>query len=234
MRTDPRRNCRLGGGLEMTYADSASTCASNRSSPDAGGGSDGVILMLVAGMSLPVGAATIVPELWTAGGLSAGTDSAGQAARIASDASGNVAVVSGPSGGRDLAVTSYTADGSLRWRQDRHPGNGHVRRRLGGRCAQRRLRRDRAQPGLSRPSDCQHHAPVRLERDAPVAGGLLRVILPCSCAARGRCCGQRLCGLERGRQWLVRAEVQPRRYLALVARPTRRPAAAMPSPPRWR
>ena len=40
-----------------------------------------------------------LPVLWTAGGLSAGTDSAGQAARIASDASGNVAVVSGPSGG---------------------------------------------------------------------------------------------------------------------------------------
>jgi hypothetical protein len=45
-----------------------------------------VILMLVAGMSLAVGAATLLSELWTAGGLSAGIDSAGQAARIASDA----------------------------------------------------------------------------------------------------------------------------------------------------
>ena len=83
-----------------------------------------VIPMLVAGMSLPAGAATIVPELWTAGGLSAGIDSAGQAARIASDASGNVAVVSGPSGGRDLAVTSYTADGTLRWRRTVAPALG--------------------------------------------------------------------------------------------------------------
>ena len=119
-----------------------------------------VILMLVAGLSLAVGAATLLSELWTAGGLSAGTDSAGQAARIASDASGNVAVVSGPSGGRDLAVTSYTADGILRWRSTVSAVVGHVRRRLGGRCAQRRFRRDRAQPGLSRPSDRQHHGPV--------------------------------------------------------------------------
>jgi hypothetical protein len=49
-----------------------------------------VILMLMAGMSRAVGAATILSGLWTAGGLSAGTDSAGQAARIASDAAGNV------------------------------------------------------------------------------------------------------------------------------------------------
>ena len=83
-----------------------------------------VMLMLVTGMSLAVGAATLLSELWTAGGLSAGTDSAGQAARITSDASGNVAVVSGPSGGRDLAVTSYTADGTLRWRSAVTPALG--------------------------------------------------------------------------------------------------------------
>jgi PKD repeat protein len=83
-----------------------------------------VILMLVAGMSLAAGAATLLSELWTAGGLSAGTDSAGQAARIGSDASGNVAVISGPSGGRDLAVTSYTADGTLRWRSTVTPALG--------------------------------------------------------------------------------------------------------------
>ena len=70
------------------------------------------------------GGATQIPALWTAGGLSAGTDSAGQAARIASDASGNVAVVSGPSGGRDLAVTSYTATGSFRWRSTVTPAIG--------------------------------------------------------------------------------------------------------------
>ena len=66
-------------------------------------------------------AATTLPVLWTAGGLSAGNDSAGNAARIAADASGNVAVVSGPSGGRDLAVTSYTATGSFRWRSTVSP-----------------------------------------------------------------------------------------------------------------
>ena len=55
------------------------------------------------------GAATTLPVLWTAGGLSAGNDGAGQAARIAVDASGNVAVVSGPAYARSLAVTSYTA-----------------------------------------------------------------------------------------------------------------------------
>jgi PKD repeat protein len=70
------------------------------------------------------GAATTLPVLWTAGGLSAGTDSAGQAARITSDATGNVAVVSAPSSGRDLAVTSYTAAGALRWRSAVSPSIG--------------------------------------------------------------------------------------------------------------
>ncbi len=72
----------------------------------------------------PAVAATTLPVLWTAGGLSAGIDSAGQAGRIAADASGNVAVVSGPSGGRDLAVTSYTATGSFRWRSVVSPSSG--------------------------------------------------------------------------------------------------------------
>ena len=71
--------------------------------------------------------ATTIPVLWTAGGLSAGFDSAGHAARIATDASGNVAVVSGPSFGRDLAVTSYTATGSFRWRRTVTPGSGTFR-----------------------------------------------------------------------------------------------------------
>ncbi len=69
----------------------------------------------------PAVAAITLPVLWTAGGLSAGNDSAGQAARIATDASGNVAVVSGPSLGRDLAVTSYTAAGTFRWRSSVSP-----------------------------------------------------------------------------------------------------------------
>ena len=71
--------------------------------------------------------ATNIPVLWTAGGLSAGFDSAGQAARIASDASGNVAVVSGPSFSQDLAVTSYTASGSFRWRGTVSPSAGTFR-----------------------------------------------------------------------------------------------------------
>ena len=82
-----------------------------------------VTLTLIVTASPAVGA-TSVPALWTAGGLSAGIDSAGQAARIATDVSGNVAVVSGPSGGRDLAVTSYTADGILRWRSTVTPAIG--------------------------------------------------------------------------------------------------------------
>ena len=81
------------------------------------------LLLFVLTASGAAGATTL-PALWTAGGLSAGTDSAGQAARIASDLFGNVAVVSGPSGGRDLAVTSYTADGILRWRRSVTPALG--------------------------------------------------------------------------------------------------------------
>jgi PKD repeat protein len=68
--------------------------------------------------------AITVPILWTAGGLSAGTFSAGQAARMCADASGNVAIVSGPSDGRLLAVTSYTADGALRWQSKVSPSMG--------------------------------------------------------------------------------------------------------------
>jgi PKD repeat protein len=83
-----------------------------------------VVVILVAAAGLPAGAATVLPERWTAGGLSAGIDSAGQAARIAADASGNVIVVSGPSGGSLLAVTSYTANGAFRWRATVAPSIG--------------------------------------------------------------------------------------------------------------
>jgi len=78
-------------------------------------------------LASPVVASTPLPVLWTGGGLSAGTDSAGQAARIATDNFGNVAVVSGPSAGRDLAVTSYTATGSLRWQAAVSPSVGTFR-----------------------------------------------------------------------------------------------------------
>ncbi len=69
-------------------------------------------------------ATTTLPVLWTAGGLSAGNDSVGQAAAIASDASGNIAVVSGPAFARSLGVTSYTATGVPRWQQSVAPVSG--------------------------------------------------------------------------------------------------------------
>ena len=72
----------------------------------------------------PAFAATTVPVLWTAGGVSTGIDTAGYAARMATDASGNVAVVSGPAAGGDLAVTSYTAAGAFRWRSTVIPASG--------------------------------------------------------------------------------------------------------------
>jgi hypothetical protein len=68
--------------------------------------------------------ATTVPVQWTAGGLDAGITGAGQAARMTADAAGNVAVVSGPADGRDLAVTSYTVNGTLRWRRTVSPSVG--------------------------------------------------------------------------------------------------------------
>ena len=68
--------------------------------------------------------ATTLSVLWTAGGLDAGSTGAGQAARMTSDAAGNVAVVSGPAGGRDLAVTSYTSNGNFRWRRTVSPSIG--------------------------------------------------------------------------------------------------------------
>lgn len=69
-------------------------------------------------------APTTLPVLWTAGGLSAGNDSAGQAARVATDALGNIAIVSGPAFARSLAVTSYTAAGTLRWQRTVSPVSG--------------------------------------------------------------------------------------------------------------
>lgn len=87
----------------------------------------GVITLTVKTSASPAVGATTIPVLWSAGGLSAGFDSAGQAARLASDAAGNVAVVSGPSFGRDLAVTSYTATGAFRWRRTVTPSIGTFR-----------------------------------------------------------------------------------------------------------
>ena len=75
----------------------------------------GIILLAMGLFTTGDAAATTTPPvLWSAGGLSAGNDSAGQAARVAVDAAGNVAIVSGPAYARSLAVTSYTAAGALR------------------------------------------------------------------------------------------------------------------------
>ena len=106
-------------------------------------------LLVVLTVSGAAGATTL-PALWTAGGLSAGIDSAGQAARIATDPSGNVAVVSGPSGGRDLAVTSYTADGILRWRRTVTPAVGTFVGDWVVAAPNADFVGDRAQPRLSR------------------------------------------------------------------------------------
>ena len=83
-----------------------------------------VALMLAGSTAVSAAGATRLPVLWTAGGLDAGTTGAGQAGRLTSDPSGNLAVVSGPSGGRDLVVTSYTSDGALRWRRTVSPSLG--------------------------------------------------------------------------------------------------------------
>jgi len=77
-------------------------------------------------------AATTLPVLWSAGGLSSGNNSVGQAAAIASDTSGNIAIVSGPAFARSLGVTSYTATGTLRWQQSVSPASGTF---LGNRIA---------------------------------------------------------------------------------------------------
>lgn len=87
-------------------------------------GAVAVTLMLIGLTAGSAGGATALPVLWTAGGLDAGTTGAGQAGRLTSDAAGNVAVVSGPAGGRDLAVTSYTPSGEFRWRRTLGPAVG--------------------------------------------------------------------------------------------------------------
>ena len=79
---------------------------------------------LIAIATAAVFAATTVPVLWTAGGLDAGTTGAGQASRMAVDPMGNIGVVSGPAVFQDLAVTSYTADGTFRWQRLVSPSIG--------------------------------------------------------------------------------------------------------------
>lgn len=73
------------------------------------------------GLDIPT---TILPLLWTAGGLDAGNTGAGQAAHMATDPAGNVAVVSAPALATGLAVTSYTPNGDFRWRGIVTPTSG--------------------------------------------------------------------------------------------------------------
>ena len=81
-------------------------------------------LILTAVMAGPAVAATTLPVLWTAGGHSAGADSAGQSAHMAVDAAGNVTVVSGPGFYTALVVTSYTSTGVPRWQRTVAPLSG--------------------------------------------------------------------------------------------------------------
>ena len=67
-----------------------------------------------------------LPILWEAGGESAGTDSAGQRPHRDRWTPGNVAVVSGPSMAKDLAVTSYTSSGVFRWQNAVSPSFGYL------------------------------------------------------------------------------------------------------------
>ena len=82
------------------------------------------LVLILIGTAAVLLAANL-PVLWTAGGLDAGTTGAGQSATMAADAMGNVAVVSGPAlNSQDLAVTSYTQDGTFRWRSTVTPNVG--------------------------------------------------------------------------------------------------------------
>lgn len=83
-----------------------------------------ISLEMLSFAASPAAAQTTLPVLWTAGGVSVSIDSAGPAALMATDAFGNVAVVSGPAGGTDLAVTSYTEAGAFRWRSAVSPTSG--------------------------------------------------------------------------------------------------------------
>jgi hypothetical protein len=87
-------------------------------------GAAALTLMLIGLTAGSAGGAMTLPVLWTAGGLDPGITGAGQASRLTSDAADNVAVVSGPTGGRDLAVTSYSPTGTLRWRRTISPTSG--------------------------------------------------------------------------------------------------------------
>jgi hypothetical protein len=82
------------------------------------------LVLAIAWTAVPSAATDTLPILWKAGGLSAGTFSAGQAARITADTNGNVAILSGPADASQLRVTSYTSAGQLRWVTSVTPSTG--------------------------------------------------------------------------------------------------------------
>ena len=144
----------------------------------------------------PAVAATTLPVLWTAGGLSAGNDSAGQAARMATDASGNVAVVSGPAVGRRSGghvvyggwSAALAAHGQPR-RRERSAETGWSRRPTA--ISWRSVHNVR----LSRQSD--RHAPwSATPPTGRSCGGWTSLgTIPSVATTGGRCRGQRLPGL---------------------------------------
>lgn len=83
-----------------------------------------IFLVIQSSAAHPATPDTSLPILWTAGGLDPGNTGAGQAAHMAIDTFGNVAIVSGPALGTHLAVTSYTADGTFRWQRTVSPTSG--------------------------------------------------------------------------------------------------------------
>ena len=127
------------------------------------------VVLILIGTGAVLLAANL-PVLWTAGGLDAGTTGAGQSARMAVDAMGNVAIVSGPAlNSQDLAVTSYTQDGTFRWRTYRNSRHRTFHRRLDRGLTRGRFRRRRPQHHLHRQSDRHHTGSLHVRRHTAVA-----------------------------------------------------------------
>ena len=70
------------------------------------------VVLILIGTGAVLLAANL-PVLWTAGGLDAGTTGAGQSAKMAVDAMGNVAIVSGPAlNSQDRPAFARPTDGA--------------------------------------------------------------------------------------------------------------------------
>ena len=90
-------------------------------------------------LAQPTAAVDTLPILWEAGGETAGNDGAGQAARVAVDLTGNVAVVSGPSLARDSRGNFVYVSGNISLGECSQPVDRGVSGRLGDGGAERRL-----------------------------------------------------------------------------------------------